>query len=562
MKTILYLVILSFPVLSKAQNVGIGTITPNTKLEVRDTIKSQLMVSSKSFNDTSQLIFRNRNIANEGTDMILSNNRESGLRITSKSDLLVNVNDSILQITPRGGVGINNTNPQELLDVRGNINLTGTIKVAKDGGADGDVLRSNGNGTMQWDNIASLASATASSGFGVWGDCAVNSIVSAYQPVADTANSSFPQEFFGSSVSISGNFAIVGADFDFNDGGPFGGAFIYQFIGDKWILKQKLAEGTLDRKFGTSVSISGNYAVVGEPEYQLGSSIQGAAIVYHYNGSSWVFMQRLLDPTGAIADDFGQSVCISGNRIIVGAPSDDVSGIFNQGSASIFQLSGNSWVFMQQIIDATGANSDAFGYSVSISGNIVIIGAPFDDNEAFTNQGSASVYRNVTGTWNLSIKTTNPSGRSNVNWGWSVSVSGNSIIIGAPGDIVGTTNNQGTVSFFDFNGANWIYAGKYSEPNRVGSDNFGTSVSISGDYAIVGAYAANIGANSNQGSTTVFFKFGATLWQRLITIIDPAGNVQDNFGNKVALDAQSKRFLIGALGFSNNRGKALFGKIN
>jgi hypothetical protein len=144
---------LLFPFVANAQNVGIGTTTPQSRLEVKDTIKSQLLISSKFFEDTTQLIFKNRNADNLGTDIILSSNREQGLRFTSKSDLTGNVNDSILQLTPQGAVGINNTRPQEKLDVRGNINVTGIIKANGIDGTANQVLMKNGSGNLAWGDM-------------------------------------------------------------------------------------------------------------------------------------------------------------------------------------------------------------------------------------------------------------------------------------------------------------------------------------------------------------------------------------------------------------------------
>jgi len=133
-----------------AQNVGIGTTTPTSRLEVKNPIKSTVKISSNNFVDTSQLIFSNRNSFNQGTDMQISNNRESGLRVSSSSDLTANNRDTIMQITPTGFVGIRTATPQYPLDVSGDMNVTGEIKANGSNGIAGDVLQSNGNGTMSW----------------------------------------------------------------------------------------------------------------------------------------------------------------------------------------------------------------------------------------------------------------------------------------------------------------------------------------------------------------------------------------------------------------------------
>lgn len=133
-----------------SQNVGIGTIAPTTKLEVKNPLKADLKLSSNNFLDTTQLIFSNRNPANQGTDMHITSNRESGLRFSSKSDLPQNNKDTIMQITPTGLVGIRTAVPLFPLDVKGDVNITGQLLANGNSGDEGQFLRSNGNGTMSW----------------------------------------------------------------------------------------------------------------------------------------------------------------------------------------------------------------------------------------------------------------------------------------------------------------------------------------------------------------------------------------------------------------------------
>jgi hypothetical protein len=135
---------------SDAQNVGIGTTNPQAKLEVKQPGISKIKISSTDYKDTAQLILSNRISSTTGTDMILSGNREEGLRILSKSDLAQNTYDSIMQLTPQGFVGINNTNPRERLDIRGNMNITGGIKINGIAGTNGQALTADAGGNLQW----------------------------------------------------------------------------------------------------------------------------------------------------------------------------------------------------------------------------------------------------------------------------------------------------------------------------------------------------------------------------------------------------------------------------
>jgi hypothetical protein len=136
-----------------SQNVGIGTVTPLAKLEVRNGLKSDIKIRSTNYFDTAQLILSNRNGAEQGTDFTFSSNREEGLRISSSSDLPANNHDSIMLISPGGRVGFNTTTPTETIDIRGNINVNGTIKAAGVDGTAGQVLMKNSTGNLEWGDM-------------------------------------------------------------------------------------------------------------------------------------------------------------------------------------------------------------------------------------------------------------------------------------------------------------------------------------------------------------------------------------------------------------------------
>lgn len=137
-----------------AQNVGVGTNNPQARLEVRDTAKTKLLIASKSYLDSSQIVLSNRTASNLGTDMLISANRENGLRFTSQSDLVANNNDSILTLLPTGRVGINDPTPSERLDVNGNMNITGIIKANGNAGQPNQVLMQNSSGNLVWGDLA------------------------------------------------------------------------------------------------------------------------------------------------------------------------------------------------------------------------------------------------------------------------------------------------------------------------------------------------------------------------------------------------------------------------
>ncbi|MGB3078705.1 MAG: FG-GAP repeat protein, partial [Saprospiraceae bacterium] len=465
-------------------------------------------------------------------------------------------------------VGVGTITPTEKLDVEGNLKAD-TIKpnavlFAPNAGV-GKILTSDGIGNATWENmmLPPPQNNTGNVGYGVWGDCATNGNITDYHPVADTAG--VAGDFFGNSVSISGDFAIVGSLTDDETYINQGSVTIYKFNNGHWEWMQKITDpdGSANDKFGTSVSISGYYAIVGADfDDGPGGNDQGSASIFGFNGTNWVLVGKIIDPLGDGDDHFGFSVSISGNYAIVGAMRDNGPGGNDQGSASIFEFNGTNWVLMQTITDATGASDDLFGCSVSISGIYAIVGAYGDDAPGLTtDQGSASIFQYNGTNWILMQRITDATGMSYDYFGRSVSISGNYAIVAAENDDVGNNENQGSASIFQYNGTNWVMIKKITDGNGAAYDYFGISVSISGNYVIVGASWDDVGNIQNQGSASIYQRVGMA-WQRLQYVTDPGGEKDDYFGNSTSIDGTNKRFLIGMANFSGGLGKAVFGKMN
>jgi hypothetical protein len=456
-------------------------------------------------------------------------------------------------------VGIGIPSPAEKLHVAGNIKgdtiKPAAIKLVPDAGI-GKILTSDASGNASWQ------ARTGNVGFGVWGDCATNGNVTEYVPVSDSTAVS--TDFFGVSVAISGNFAIIGAFSDGDIGGPEqGSASIYQFNGSNWVLMQKLLDpgGATGDSAGISVSISGNFAIVGSYTDDGPAGIdQGSAVIYQFNGTSWVFMQKIFDATGSPNDRFGISVSVSGNRAIIGSYFDDGAAGIDQGSASIYQFNGSSWVLMQKITDATGALNDNFGFSVAVSGDHALVGAQFDDGVAGSDQGSVSFFRFNGASWVLTQKNFDANAGAGDLFGNSVSISNNYAVIGAYANDT-TTMDQGTANIYFYNGTNWVLTQKLAHPDGEFGDSFGISVSISGNYILVGCYNDNGPGGTGQGSATIYQRIGSG-WQKLQLIMDPAGSYLMAFGYAVAIDGSTQRFVAGSPVSFNLTGKAVFGKVN
>jgi len=324
---------------------------------------------------------------------------------------------------------------------------------------------------------------------------------------------------FGVSVSISGDYVIVGDALDDDNGKDAGSAYIFRREGSIWIEEQKLkaSDGDEDDRFGISVSISGDYAIVGAYVDEINGLKTGSAYIFRREGAEWIEKQKLVANDGAEYDWFGFRVSISGDYAVVGAQFDDDNGV-SSGSAYIFKKEGSNWAEVQKLTASDGSSLEAFGISVSISGDNVIIGA-YEDDDNGINSGSAYIFeRNITD-WAEKQKLTASDGSELDGFGVSVSISGEYAIVGSYYD---DDNGpySGSVYIFKREGLTWQEKQKITANDGIEYDEFGFSSSISGDYIVVGAHF-NDEMGWNSGSAYIFKREGSQwIEERKLSISD------------------------------------------
>jgi len=367
---------------------------------------------------------------------------------------------------------------------------------------------------------------------------------------------------FGYSVSISGDYAIVGAIADDDNGTDSGSAYIFKRDGTSWSQQAKLlaADGSANDYFGYSVSISGDYAVVGASYDDDKGTDSGSAYIFYYDGTSWSQQAKLLAADGAASDEFGISVSISGDYAIVGAYMDDGINGINSGSVYIFYYDGTNWSEQAKLTASDGAADDRFGRSVSISGDYAIVGADGDDDNG-SYSGSAYIFERSGTNWSEQAKLLASDGNTSDYFGWSVSISGDYAVVGAAWDD-DNGSDSGSAYIFKRYSTNWSEQAKLTASDGADIDYFSYSVSISGDYAIVGAYADDdYGVDS--GSAYIFKRSGTSWSQQANKLLAADGADYDWFGYSVSISGDYA--VVGAYGDDDNGSNSgsayMFGKI-
>jgi len=358
---------------------------------------------------------------------------------------------------------------------------------------------------------------------------------------------------FGTRVAILGNYAVVGAPASLDSNGVNAGtAYIYRFDGTSWNFMQQL-EGTNGQswdKFGGSVSIGGDMIItIGAYADNVGATNAGSVYVYRYDfvTDSFLLEQNIISNDQGTSDYFGRSVSNVHSYIVVGADADDEAGL-DAGAAYIFKFDGTSWNQIEKLLPANVTDQDRFGSSVGISGTTAIVGSMQDDNANGTNAGAAYIFSTSNGTtWPLEAQLFAVThGSANDNFGVSVAIKYNTVIVGANED---TTNGTlaGIAYIFDRvpGTASWSETVVLSPSDGNGWDQFGLCVSIEANQAVVGSqYEGGNGYQTGAGYVYSYDYISST-WSEQTKLIASEADNSDRLGFSVAISGPN--VLAGAI---------------
>ncbi len=345
-------------------------------------------------------------------------------------------------------------------------------------------------------------------------------------------------DLFGISIAMSGTKLVIGAHQDDVGASNAGSAYVYDLASGtpaNPILTLNNPAANVEDLFGFAVSIAGDLVAVGAYGDDTVTNNAGSTYLYNLNsGTSNVPIASLSNPSNGLEDRFGVAVAAAGNFVAVGSTLDDTGG-FNSGSVFVYDrssLTPNTPVYT--LTNPTPVNDDSFGYSVSMSGSFIAVGAPLDGVGA-SNAGSVYVYNLLSATPLVPVLTiNNPSPASNDNFGWAVAISGTNLIIGAPLDDASATDSGSAYIYSLVSATPTVPIATLTNPSPASQDVFGRSVAISDRYAVVGAIGDDAGF-ADSGMAYVYDLTSGTISVPMLSLTNPSPASDDQYGFSVAV---------------------------
>lgn len=346
-------------------------------------------------------------------------------------------------------------------------------------------------------------------------------------------------DFLGQSLSLNEERLMIGKYNVFND--HLGAAYIFEHNGIEWVETAHLSGFDVNEngRVGYEVDLSGDFAVIGSISESSTSRGAGLAYVFKYDGNNWELINKLKASDGAVGDDFGSALSISGDHVFIGAKRRSDEGLLQAGGAYAFQLNGNEWV-QNQIFTAKGSKYYVFGGSLDMSDSRIIVGASGGYlNPSIT--GYAFIWEFDGFSWQQTAKLQPSTGMIYDDFGQSVSISGNRVVIGSPKSQYNNGSARGAY-VFDYNGLTWSETARLLPSNNHSHDFFARVVDIENNRVVVGAPGNN--QNGLFSGAVIVFEYINDVWVETAILSASDGSAYDGFGT--SLDLQGDRIAVGA----------------
>lgn len=387
-----------------------------------------------------------------------------------------------------------------------------------------------------------------------------------------TAENRTGGDFFGNSVGIDGSYAVAGVCGPFSSNNV-GSAIVYERdASGNWNQIQILVPSDVQPqdRFGIYTAISGNYIAVSSTGADLvgpDSTVMNAGAVYIFEkdpGGFWQEVAKITAPDAHTSDIFG-NLALSGKYLVVSSfNSYDANGTnykATAGAAYVFERTdGGEWLPVQKLTASDRASGEYFGFGLAVDGytKTIVIGAPWSSTDvsgANTIQSAGAAYvfkRDAAGNWNQTQKLTASVRHQHIYFGKSIDVSGNWIAVGAEKEHheeneVENQNNEGAAYLFENNGSTWVQKRKLRSHDGYNGDIFGRSVSLDGNYALIGSLGGKNEHGANYipyaGSAYLYERNGNT-WSFKKKLVAPDRYYNDEFGTSVSISGA--QIIIGA----------------
>lgn len=348
-----------------------------------------------------------------------------------------------------------------------------------------------------------------------------------------TASDASKSDEFGIAVSLSGEYAVIGAHRDRPSGSYSGSAYVFKREGATWKESTKLlaSDGDSYKRFGFAVAISGDYLIVGATGDNHGGKDTGAAYIFKRNGALWLEQAKLMDANGIEDNEFGYCVDLEGEYAVVGAWGKDSA----EGRVFVYKRSGEKWSEHAQLSSSDARAGQRFGCAVTLAEESLVIGALEDDDRG-ASAGAAYVFARSGEKWSEQAKLFANDAAANDFFGASVSISGNTILVGKPqSDEDGNASGNGAAYVFIRNAQGWQQQAKLVANDAASGDAFGAAVALESDLVSVGAPLKN--SNAENAGAAYLFKRSNAQWSAVTKLTATDGAAQDEFGRAVALSS-------------------------